>query len=708
MRRFAATIGLFVGLLCPGAGGIEATAASRNLPITTSGLESRGCRVEKTPAGLRVVTGTDHDYPGITLPVNGSDSDLSAYLRVEVALTNTGERETTFCCRVDNEGADGINNCVNGNLVLKPGASGVLEVPLPRGNSGKPVAGKLLFGMRGYPVEFGDEVIDQADASKTTFDPAKVNALVIFAPHPTHDGAFEITHISATGTASKAVLSPDALFPLIDTFGQYIHRDWPGKTHSLDELHAYAQAEQKELPTHPGPADWDHYGGWNAGPTLARTGFFRVEKYKDKWWLVDPDGKLFFSNGINCVDMREFTATDEREKWFEDFPGNQPEFRQFGSWGNSSLGYYAGRRVRAFSFEGANLLRRFGNNWKTDSANLAVQRLRSWGINTVGNWSNRSVTVLQKVPYALSLNSDRGRMIEGSNGYWGKFIDPFDPNFRRQFARGVQGELNRSIGDPWCIGFFVGNELSWASSGHDETSLSLAALKSPPDQPAKQAFVAELKKKYSDISALNRAWDGSYASWDALLQSRAEPDLWHARADLAAFYTRIAEAYFSTVRDVLRATAPHQLYLGCRFASTCPRARAAAVKYCDVVSFNLYTATEAGFSVPEGDVPVLIGEFHFGALDRGMFHAGLVPAANQDARAAAYAHYVRGALSNPAIVGCHWFQYQDEPTTGRVFDGENYQIGFVDIVNNPYREIVQAARDVGYTMYAVRLGSGKN
>jgi agarase len=54
-------------------------------------------------------------------------------------------------------------------------------------------------------------------------------------------------------------------------------------------------------------------------------------------------------------------------------------------------------------------------------------------------------------------------------------------------------------------------------------------------------------------------------------------------------------------------------------------------------------------------------------------------------------------------VGCHWFQYQDEPTIGRVYDGENYQIGFVDVVNNPYPETIQACRDVGYSVYATRM-----
>ena len=132
---------------------------------------------------------------------------------------------------------------------------------------------------------------------------------------------------------------------------------------------------------------------------------------------------------------------------------------------------------------------------------------------------------------------------------------------------------------------------------------------------------------------------------------------------------------------------------------------AAAAKFCDVVSYNLYQRSVADFRFNgNADVPLIIGEFHFGALDRGLFHTGLVPVGNQAERARAYQDYVRGALRHPQFVGCHWFQYQDEPTIGRVLDEENYQIGFIDIADTPYTETVNASRTLAETMYAVRLG----
>ena len=169
----------------------------------------------------------------------------------------------------------------------------------------------------------------------------------------------------------------------------------------------------------------------------------------------------------------------------------------------------------------------------------------------------------------------------------------------------------------------------------------------------------------------------------------------------------ICEKYFAEVADAVHRSAPGKLYLGCRFAWTNDLARAAAQKYCDVVSYNFYKREIGGFKPVEGeDKPVIIGEFHFGALDRGMFHTGLVSCNDQNGRANAYKEYVQSALRNPWIVGTHWFQYGDQPTTGR-FDGENYQIGLVDVCDVPYYETINAIREVGYSMYETREAAAK-
>jgi hypothetical protein len=499
--------------------------------------------------------------------------------------------------------------------------------------------------------------------------------------------------------------------PFIDAFGQYLHRPWPGKTRTVADLAKAREAEAADLKAHPGPVGWGTYGGWAAGPKLKATGFFRAEKHEGRWWLVDPDGFLFFSNGIDCVDFVDDTPLEERDNWFADLPHADGEFEPFLLQARSIMGHYAGRQVRSFNFAGANLLRKYGRDWRAAAADVFHARLRSWGLNTLGNWSDPAIYSMRRTPYTATVGAGR-KPIAGSEGYWGKFPDPFDPDFAKVLRDRMAADpaaaakaapaaeaAGKTAGDPWCIGYFCDNELSWG----DDTSLAVAALRSPPDQPAKKEFIADLRQKYGDLDKLNAAWGAAHASWEALAQDTTPPDAARAAADLGAFYTRIAEQYFRVCRNEIKRAAPNSLYLGCRFAFVNDRAVAAAARFCDVVSYNIYKPSVADFRLPaELDRPVLLGEFHFGALDRGLFHPGLVPTENQAARAAAYQAYVEGALQNPLIVGCHFFKFRDQSATGRPLDEENYQIGFVDVCDTPYAETIEACRAVGNDMYTLR------
>jgi agarase len=88
-----------------------------------------------------------------------------------------------------------------------------------------------------------------------------------------------------------------------------------------------------------------------------------------------------------------------------------------------------------------------------------------------------------------------------------------------------------------------------------------------------------------------------------------------------------------------------------------------------------------------------------------MLHTGLVSTPDQKARAAMYRRYVESVEDLPAFVGSHWFQYYDEPLTGRAGDGENYDIGFVSVTDTPYREMVEAAKAVSSGVYERRSGA---
>ncbi|HOX01405.1 MAG TPA: beta-agarase [Candidatus Paceibacterota bacterium] len=641
---------------------------------------------------LRVTTGTAEPWPGVALAAPGGKWDLAAFGHIAVDLKNAGTNRVAVSCRADNPGADGTKGCVTGSLALNPGQSGTLRVTIRRSAESR-LEGRL-FGMRGYPHGPGDSGV---------VDPKNIVQLLLFVNRPSARHIFEVGAVRAAGAYTPPtawVTDADPFFPFIDTFGQYKHKEWPGKAHSVPELRMRREQEAKELAADPGPEGWCEYGGWAAGPRQKATGFFRAEKVDGRWWLVDPDGHLFWSHGIDCVRMIDTTPIDERQAWFEAFPGAEPAFKEFLSKGFALKGHYAGKTPECYAFAAANMKRKYGGDWRAAYADTAHRRLRHWGLNTIANWSDSDVFLMRRTPYTDNIGSSRARRIEGSGGYWGKFPDVYDPTFREGIRRSMEGKQGGSASDPWCIGYFSDNEMSWG----DDTSLAVAASKSPPDQPAKRQFIADLEAKYGGIGGLNAAWGTEHASWEALRELREAPDPSKARADLVAFYARTAETYFREVRAAIREVAPNQLYLGCRFAWVNEVAAKAAARQCDVVSYNLYRRSIADFEFPGGDKPLIVGEFHFGALDRGMFHTGLVPVENQAARAQAYRDYVLGAARHPLFVGTHWFQWKDEPTTGRVYDEENYQIGFLDVADTPYRETIEASRAAGEAIYLERIG----
>ena len=496
--------------------------------------------------------------------------------------------------------------------------------------------------------------------------------------------------------------------PCIDKFGQFKWRDWPGKTASEEGLRKEAEAEKADLAAHPGPEGWTRYGGWAKGPQLAATGRFRTHRdERGKWWLVDPEGRLFWSfgpvrvsassamtpiNGDNSS-PRTGVASATRECLFE----NLSLAKFFTTHDDLLWPFFLDRgETKVYDFSSANLFRKYGEGYYATFSDLCHTRLRSWGMNTIANSSDLKICLQDRTPYAERVEC-QSRPIAGSHGMWWKFRDPWDASF----AAGVTAALKshgREAHDPWCIGFFIDNEINWGSN----VDLAKWTLQSPADQPAKRAFADWIEKKYGGFAALNATWGTSYADRADFLASIVLPPE-AAQDDLYQFSCVVVDRYFRVTRETVKAFDPQLLYLGCRFAGWArDEVVAACAKYCDVVSYNIYRESIADWRLPQGlDAPVMIGEFHFGATDRGPFGTGVCQAKDQNDRAAKMKAYVASALANPQMVGVHWHQFSDQATTGR-FDGEYLQVGLTDICDTPYPIMRQALREVGYALYETR------
>ncbi len=99
----------------------------------------------------------------------------------------------------------------------------------------------------------------------------------------------------------------------------------------------------------------------------------------------------------------------------------------------------------------------------------------------------------------------------------------------------------------------------------------------------------------------------------------------------------------------------------------------------------------------------MVGEWHFGALDVGLPASGIGHLKNQADRAKAYRVYLEDAAADPYCVGAHWFILYDQSALGR-FDGENYNIGFLDVCHRPYPELSAGAILSHEHMYQVAGG----
>ncbi len=640
-------------------------------PVRHDGTPARRVRFERV------------DWPNVFVHAPDGVWDWSGFAGMAVSLYNPGTESVTACLRVDNAGADGLNHCNNADAGIPPKSRAVLSL---RFNTG---ADEHLWGMRGVPGR-------GPRGTGPRLDPAKVTAFQVFLNRPAKpcELIFERAWLFGQGDTPLPM-------PFIDAFGQYKHADWPGKLKSESELRQRGKREARALHQHPQLPGRDRFGGWANGPLLKATGWFRTEQVDGSWWLVTPEGRLFFSVGMDCVGTWEHTFVTGRENWFEWLP--ERERGPFSGMYSHQKGAHSGAEAIGgegftFGFYTANLYRKYGEQWPELWRENAYARLRAWGFNTIANWSQADVLEHATLPYVVSTNISEVRPIEGGSGYWAKMKDVFAPEFETRAEAAFQWLAQTHAKNPLCIGYFVDNELAWEG-------FRRGVLESPVEQPCRQAFIQDLKAKYGTLEALNTAWGVNVQDWASLRTPETPNEA--ANQDLDDFTLRFARRYFQGVAAACKKIAPNQLFLGCRFAGPPhPLVERACAEFVDVMSYNLYYQTiPADRWAGEHDLgrPIIIGEFHFGALDRGMFHTGLRATANQKERAESYAGYVRSVAAHPAFVGCHWFQYVDEPNTGRWFDGENYNIGFVDVTDTPYRELSRAARKVHRDLYEWRI-----
>ena len=229
--------------------------------------------------------------------------------------------------------------------------------------------------------------------------------------------------------------------PLLDELGQSTLHDWPAKTRSVEELTSRIKNQLEAAPEQAFPESFSQWGGCKSKRLTKGSGFFATHHDGKRWWLVDPDGYAFWSQGPDCVRVGEndakFNGLESALSWLPEATG---EF--------ADAQYVNPDGAKMINFHVANLIRTFGaETWREKWGVIALAELRRLRFNTVANWSDWDVAKEARFPYVrpMSFRPERSKVL-----YRG-FPDVFDPAFP-QDAADYASVLEGTAGDPAFFG----------------------------------------------------------------------------------------------------------------------------------------------------------------------------------------------------------------------------------------------------------------
>ncbi|NUQ00649.1 MAG: glycosyl hydrolase, partial [Armatimonadetes bacterium] len=480
---------------------------------------------------------------------------------------------------------------------------------------------------------------------------------------------------------------PRSLAPLIDAYGQHRYADYPDRLASDDDLRRSAAEEQQRYRTWGEPSGFDRYGGTTAlGWRESATGFYRLYRRQGYWWLLSPEGNPCFYVGMCTAPSLtwETTPVTGREYLFAWLPpreGPLAAARSHNQWGIQDGTQYV-------AFHTANLVRKYGEGWSERAQQSTAQRLRVWGFSGLGKWSGQ-----EGLPVAPVLQR------------WGapnlvRHPDVFDPAVRARWEQSLRGQIGPRQNDPLVLGWSLGNEFDEIITTAEIRDI----LRLPRDTPARRALLAEAAATChgGDPAALARAWKLDPERPD---YATAEPPA----ADLEAMRRYYADRYYAFIYQTVKAIDPNHLYLGFWIVPGWWENEhdwRLIAPHCDAIGYDRYSFEFMDERLrrlaDETAKPILCGEFSFPSFYEGRRGFGRYGTwAETDAESGErYAAWLRDAARHPRCVGVMWFEYRDQPLTGRgpgrgdhLVIGEHFAFGAVDVGDRPKWELVTRMRE---------------
>jgi len=429
----------------------------------------------------------------------------------------------------------------------------------------------------GQVVHFALPIFSPDTINSVELDDLTIRGMVSPRPSPAYVGADEL-YLRVRELPPPPILVEAATQP---------NGSWNWyETRTMDQLLGFSTNEVD------GPASI--YGGLLSYQTNA-TGFFHPLKMGGRWWLIDPLGYRFLHEGVAVVSTINSTAA------------------------NTAL-------VEKFTN---------ASNWAIATTAL----LRENGFNGAGAWSDVSEIRAVNGPLIYTIIKNFLSSYGNPNANPG-YPPVFDTNFP-SFCQSYAQSMASTASDPYLLGYFSDNELS---------------------------FSASILPNWLGLAPGNASYDEAWR-W---LRERYGPG---ATAGLVTtqdrydFLGHVWGRYYSVVNQAIKLHDANHLYLGSRLHSSDkdrPEIFRAMGPHVDVVSVNHYAQWTPDIErirmwEEESGRPVIITEFYVKGEDSGMPNntgAGWVVRTQND-RGLFYQNFILALLEARVCVGWHWFKYAD-------------------------------------------------
>ncbi len=424
-----------------------------------------------------------------------------------------------------------------------------------------------------------------------------------------------------------------------DSNRKIVYSDW--KKYPTITLKEQTSQNQKSLPI-------DRFGG-NYLLKSKPTGFFRTEKIKGRWWVIDPLGNSFVVKAVNSI-------------------------RKGGSLNN---------KIAFDSLYASD----------TDWMNKTISLLKENGFNTAGSWSDvdliRSINKKGGSSFAytpqLNLLSNFAKKYaqnekdeKDENNSVLKYI--FHPNFEI-YLDSVCSSLSQYKNDSFLLGYFSDNELPFQDNLINKFSFS------QQNTVQSKLFLTNWISE-NDIDTINI--------------TKQQKEL---------FAAAVAQKYFLLVTKYIKKYDPNHLYVGSRIHSSV-KDNSYFLKvmdqYVDIHSINYYgywDLSQKHMTLWSNNLskPFFITEFYTKAEDANMTNmsgAGWLVKTQVD-RGNFYQNFCFKLMQMNQCVGWHWFRYQDNDPTDLTADPSNNDSnkGVVSFKYKPYPALLYKMKTLNNSIY---------